>query len=111
MVVTYEYCPHCDTEVQLDAELKVQTCPHCGRRIVTCSMCRACDESKPYCVNCCLERQAQLENEDYENEELYSVWVGGGEVNSYYVTRKEAESIAERCRAKGYDDVVISMKD
>ena len=41
MEKTYEVCPHCDHEVELDAELKVQTCPVCGKRIVTCSMCRA----------------------------------------------------------------------
>ena len=30
---TYEVCPYCDEEVQLDADLKVQTCPHCGKRL------------------------------------------------------------------------------
>lgn len=38
----------------------------------------------------------------------YSVWVGGGEVNSYEITSKEmAEDIAECWRAKGYDDVYV----
>ena len=44
----------------------VQTCPHCGRRIVTCSMCLACEanDGKNYCSNCCLSKQAELENEE-----------------------------------------------
>ena len=38
----------------------------------------------------------------------YSVWVGGGEVNSYEITsKKEAEDIARCWRAKGYDDVYV----
>ena len=61
---TYEVCPHCEAEVELNAELAVQTCPNCGKRIVTCSMCRACDanDGKSYCANCCLCYQAEAEN-------------------------------------------------
>ena len=66
---TYEVCPHCNEEVALDAELKVQTCPNCGKRIVTCSMCRACDTEDNYCNLCCLNYQAKVENEDKEREE------------------------------------------
>ena len=72
MEKTYEYCPHCDTEVALDAELKVQTCPNCGKRIVTCSMCRACDTEDNYCTKCCLSYQAQAENEDIEKEREFA---------------------------------------
>lgn len=66
---TYEVCPHCNAEVELNAELMVQTCPHCGKRIVTCSMCRACEcraygKDVEYCKNCCLCHQASLENEE-----------------------------------------------
>ena len=64
----YEVCPHCDTEVMLDAELKVQTCPNCGKRIVTCSMCRACDTEENYCTRCCLSYQAMVENFEMEME-------------------------------------------
>ena len=39
--------------------------------------------------------------------ERFSVWVGGGEVNDFLVTKEKAEDIAEAWRAKGYDDVVI----
>lgn len=41
-LTTYEYCPHCETEVELKAELNVQKCPNCGMYIVACSMCDEC---------------------------------------------------------------------
>lgn len=41
-LTTYEYCPHCETEVELKAELSVQKCPNCGMFIVACSMCDKC---------------------------------------------------------------------
>lgn len=81
---TYEVCPHCEEEVELRADLSVQTCPHCGRRIVACSMCRACDEDVNYCTNCCLCRQAELENEELgytpkplEEDEEEETFLGG----------------------------------
>ena len=41
-------------------------------------------------------------------KKVYSVWVGGGEVNSYYInSEEEANSIADEWRAKGYDDVNV----
>ena len=61
---TYEPCPHCGEEVELKAELSVQTCPHCGKRIVTCSMCLACDADENYCSKCCLCFQANVENQE-----------------------------------------------
>ena len=65
---TYEVCPHCEEEVELRADLSIQVCPNCGKHIVACSMCRPCDEEINYCTNCCLCRQAELENEDIERE-------------------------------------------
>lgn len=67
MEKTEEYCPHCDEYVEVDAELKVVTCPNCGKRIVVCSMCRACDSGNAtgptgFCTNCCLDYQAKVEN-------------------------------------------------
>ena len=64
----YEVCPHCEEEVMLDPELKVQTCPVCGARIVTCSMCRACDSGEDYCSKCCLTYQAEVENKELQEE-------------------------------------------
>lgn len=71
---TYEVCPHCGQEVALKAELMVQTCPVCGKRIVTCSMCLACDDKlygSNYCNNCCLEYQAEQENLNNEKFEEF----------------------------------------
>lgn len=46
--ITYEYCPWCDTEVRLKAQLSVQKCPSCGKHIVCCSMCDECVQDCPY---------------------------------------------------------------
>ena len=40
-------------------------------------------------------------------EKIYSVWVGGGEVNDNYLTKNEAISLAKEYEDDGYDDVVI----
>lgn len=61
---TYELCPYCEQEVELEAELKVQTCPNCGKRIVACSMCLACYADEPYCAHCCLDYQSNVENKE-----------------------------------------------
>jgi hypothetical protein len=37
----------------------------------------------------------------------YTVWVGGGEVNDFYLTKEQAESIAQGWIDQGYDDVYI----
>jgi hypothetical protein len=37
----------------------------------------------------------------------YTVWVGGAEVNDYYLTKKEASEIAEHWKSEGYDEVQI----
>lgn len=41
------------------------------------------------------------------NDRTYTVWVGVGEVNDFYLTKEQAESIAQDWIDKGYDDVVI----
>ena len=48
-----EWCPYCETEVQLKAELAVQECPNCGMYIVACSMCE-----DMHCDDCPLDQQA-----------------------------------------------------
>lgn len=40
-------------------------------------------------------------------EKNFVVWVGGVEVNNYYLNRAEAERLAEEYRGCGYDDVII----
>ena len=42
---------------------------------------------------------------------LYSLWVGGSEVNDYYLTKEQAEDLAEEYKEDGYDDVVIEEID
>lgn len=36
---TYELCPYCENEVELNNEFKAQLCPKCGRLILPCSIC------------------------------------------------------------------------
>ena len=55
---TEEWCPHCDECVDLEHELKVQKCPHCGKWIVPCSVCPLQDCS----TKCPLERMAIILN-------------------------------------------------
>jgi hypothetical protein len=37
----------------------------------------------------------------------WTVWVGGSEVNAYYLEKDQAESIAQAWKDKGYDDVIV----
>lgn len=38
----------------------------------------------------------------------WTVWVGGGEITSYYLmSRNEADNIADYYIKEGYDDVVV----
>jgi predicted RNA-binding Zn-ribbon protein involved in translation (DUF1610 family) len=93
MEKTYEVCPYCGEEVELDAELKVQTCPNCGKRIVTCSMCRACDTGGPYCVRCCLDYQAKAENID--KEDISELTIKFGERRGFGATGHALDEITE----------------
>lgn len=42
---------------------------------------------------------------------LYSVWVGGGEINDYLLTWSDAHELATEYRNAGYDDVAITSRD
>lgn len=37
----------------------------------------------------------------------WTVWVGGGEINDYLLTKKEAQELAQIWKDKGYDEVVV----
>lgn len=37
----------------------------------------------------------------------YTVWVGGDEVNDYYLTKDEAEALAQKYRNSDYTDVFV----
>ena len=41
-----------------------------------------------------------------DKSERYSVWVGGGEVNDYMLTKEAAESLAAEWTLDGYDAVI-----
>jgi len=41
------------------------------------------------------------------NEKLFTVWVGGVEVNDYYLTLEQAEELAKEYELDGYNDVQI----
>jgi hypothetical protein len=38
---------------------------------------------------------------------MWTVWVGGGEVNDYYLSETQAKDIAQAWIDKGYDEVVV----
>lgn len=41
------------------------------------------------------------------DSKTYTVWVGGVEVNDYYLDFERASELANEWRADGYDDVVV----
>lgn len=86
----WEMCPHCEYEVELLTEWRMQYCPVCGRAIAPCNLCY------PYtndCSNCPLDKECRKDDKDYE-----------GKVDNYhkFVRRlKEQIALAERDR---YDE-------
>jgi hypothetical protein len=48
-----------------------------------------------------------IDESEREEAPSWTVWVGGGEVNSYLLTKDEAEDIARAWKDKGYDEVVV----
>ena len=40
----------------------------------------------------------------------YTVWVGGIEVNDYYLSSKEAKQLKQLYKIKGYKDVKIEKR-
>jgi hypothetical protein len=47
--------------------------------------------------------------DESEREEVpsWSVWVGGGEVNDYYLSETQAQNMAQAWKDQGYDEVVV----
>lgn len=35
----WEWCPHCEEEVELDTRFEMQICPSCGKPIAPCNLC------------------------------------------------------------------------
>jgi len=48
-----------------------------------------------------------IDESEREQVPSWTVWVGGGEVNSYYLSETQAKDIAQAWIDKGYDDVVV----
>jgi hypothetical protein len=46
-----------------------------------------------------------------EDDELYSVWIGGTEVNGYCLNLDEAQKFAKEYEQDGYQDVKIQKKE
>ena len=44
---------------------------------------------------------------DSSVEEQYTVWVGGTEVNDYYITKDDAKALANVFIDRGYNDVCV----
>ena len=38
---------------------------------------------------------------------IYTVWVGGTEVNDYYLNESKAHALAQQFKNDGYNDVII----
>jgi hypothetical protein len=47
--------------------------------------------------------------DESEREEVpsWSVWVGGGEVNSVHLSETQAQNMAQAWKDQGYDEVVV----
>ena len=59
---------------------------------------------KPICDDCNMDMSIERERECVMS---WTVWVGGGEVNSYLLNKEQAKDIAQEWKDKGYDDVVV----
>lgn len=56
-LTTWELCPECENEVELENIFKVQHCPICGKKILPCSICTDMN-----CKNCPLEDETNTYN-------------------------------------------------
>lgn len=65
-----EYCPHCDCEVELQSEFKVQKCPNCGTFIAPCNQCPLLAKNKCISGKCPLEVLANELNNENDNEDI-----------------------------------------
>jgi hypothetical protein len=42
-----------------------------------------------------------------ETKSRWTVWVGGVEVNDYYMTETDAQKLADEYKTAGYDDATV----
>lgn len=43
-------------------------------------------------------------------ERCYSVWVGGGEANDFYLTKEQAIKLADEWKSDGYTPIIKKIK-
>lgn len=55
----WEFCHHCDNEVELETKWEVQTCPVCGCAIAPCNLCFPYDSD---CNKCPLDKECRKRN-------------------------------------------------
>ena len=53
------------------------------------------------------ERLETYFNDYLGDRDIFSVWVGGNEVNDYFLNIEEARELADKFKKEGYSDVVI----
>ena len=63
MNTTIEYCPHCDSEVELEYKFEVQQCPRCKRSIKPCSICTIILDFPNDCKDCPLVKHTLKDNQ------------------------------------------------
>ena len=63
----FEWCPHCEEEVEIEFKFKVQICPNCGAPILPCSVVDGCFNR---CNVCPLEKDLSNEKEQRSNMHL-----------------------------------------
>jgi len=68
---TFEVCPHCNEEVQLESKFEAQVCPSCNTIILPCSICPVNDN----CLNCPLSNHSV---EDVYNKHFNKMLEGTG---------------------------------
>ncbi len=64
-------------------------------------------ELLPNCFTCLEKIEAAYVDDKESDDAIYTVWVGGTEVNDYLLTLSDAQDLADRYKSDGYDDVCI----
>lgn len=106
----YEYCPHCENEVKLDNEFKVQICPDCGHAIIPCNICPL----DSCCSNCPLDVLCRQKNEEIDEEagtevtlslflELFDKQISSHQSDGYTISIPETEDIKAQKLLFRYD--------
>lgn len=65
---TFEMCPICESEVELDFILKTQVCPVCGQPILPCSI---CDMDIAKCTECPLKDTCKRDTMSWQEYKTY----------------------------------------